>query len=139
MLDTSHSPIGPCGPLEQSSGDNFRHAPTALLSSSLDFDLNTGVGWDGGETVGLSSKFRDGYNDSMSRFYNTRQGSGLGEIGECAFSHAPPLQEFGEMLARIRRNMVQSPDVKRICTCWCIVLVACVYSTCICVSLYRQS
>ena len=36
-LDTFHSPIGPCGPSEQSpSGDNSRHASTAILSSDFD-------------------------------------------------------------------------------------------------------
>ena len=48
-LDTSHSPIGPCGNLEQSSsgklyipsGDNFRHATTALLRAALDCGENT--------------------------------------------------------------------------------------------------
>ena len=59
MRDTSHSPIVPCGPLEQSPfGDNFRHALTALLSSGLVSGENAGVGWGGGETLGLSSKFR---------------------------------------------------------------------------------
>ena len=44
MLDTSHSPIGPCGPLEQwPCADTFRHAPTALWSSALDCGENTGV------------------------------------------------------------------------------------------------
>ena len=43
-LDTSHSPIGPCGPSEPSPlGDNLRHASTALLSSALDFGENTEV------------------------------------------------------------------------------------------------
>ena len=35
--DTSHSPIGPCGPWEQPPlGDSSRHAFTAMLSSVLD-------------------------------------------------------------------------------------------------------
>ena len=43
--DTSHSPMGPCGPVEQSpSGDSFRHSRTALLSSNLDSGENTGAG-----------------------------------------------------------------------------------------------
>ena len=34
--DTSHSPIGPCSPDEQSpTGDKWRHAPIAPLSSAL--------------------------------------------------------------------------------------------------------
>ena len=42
--DTSQSPIGPCGPSEQSPfGDSLRHASTALLSSALDCGENTGV------------------------------------------------------------------------------------------------
>ena len=46
MLDTSHSPISPRGPLEQSpSGDNLRQASTALLSLGLDFGENAEVGW----------------------------------------------------------------------------------------------
>ena len=48
MLETSHSPIGPCGPLEQSpSGDRWRHALTAPLSAILDCGENAaGVeGW----------------------------------------------------------------------------------------------
>ena len=59
MLDTSHSPIGPCRPFGQSpSGDNFTHASKALLSSGLDCGENAGCGWDRvglgkGETAGL--------------------------------------------------------------------------------------
>ena len=45
--DTSHSPIGPCiynGALEQSPfGDTFRHAPMALLSSTVDCGENAGM------------------------------------------------------------------------------------------------
>ena len=44
-LDTSHSPIGPCGPVEQSPfGDNLRHASMALLSSDFDCGEKTAVG-----------------------------------------------------------------------------------------------
>ena len=44
MLDTSHSPIGPCGLLEQSpSGDISRHALTAPLISVLDCGENAAV------------------------------------------------------------------------------------------------
>ena len=39
--ETSHSPISPCGPLEQSpSGDSSRHALNAPQSSSLDCGEN---------------------------------------------------------------------------------------------------
>ena len=42
--DTSHSPIGPCGPLEQSPcGHILMCASTAVLSSALDCGENTGV------------------------------------------------------------------------------------------------
>ena len=42
ILDTSHSPIAPCGPAEQSPfGDNFRHAVTLFLSASLVCGENT--------------------------------------------------------------------------------------------------
>merc|ERR1712159_811343 len=42
--NTSHSPIGPCGPLGQSPfGQSFRCASTARLSSALDRGENTGV------------------------------------------------------------------------------------------------
>ena len=41
--DTSHSAIGPCGPLKQlPCGDNLRHASTALLSCTLDSGENAG-------------------------------------------------------------------------------------------------
>ena len=55
-LLTSHSPIGPCGPLEQSlsSWDSPRHASTAPLSSVLDCGENAVVGW--GRIVGPSCK-----------------------------------------------------------------------------------
>ena len=53
ILDTSHSQIGPCGPLGQSPfGDNFRQASTALLSSPLDCGENAGVGRGGGAVTG---------------------------------------------------------------------------------------
>jgi hypothetical protein len=43
-LDASHSPMGPCGPVEQSLlEDSFRNALTALLSSALDCGENNGV------------------------------------------------------------------------------------------------
>merc|ERR1719326_174141 len=38
--DTSHVPIGPCGPLEQSD-ESLRHASTASLSSLRVFGENT--------------------------------------------------------------------------------------------------
>ena len=41
VWDTSHSPIGPCGPVEQSpTGDSFRHAWTASLRSPVFFGEN---------------------------------------------------------------------------------------------------
>ena len=56
-LDTSHSPIGPCGALEQSPfGDNFRHGTMAVLTSLPVCGENAGGGM-GGEAVGLSSIF----------------------------------------------------------------------------------
>ena len=56
-LDTFHSRIGPCVPLEQSPvGDTSRHASTALLSSALDFGENASAGRR--VAVGLSSKQR---------------------------------------------------------------------------------
>ena len=70
ILDTSHSPISPSGPLGQLPfGDNFKHALTALLSSGLECGDNAevgrgGVGWGSGETRGLSSNFLDHYNES---------------------------------------------------------------------------
>ena len=43
--NTSHSPIGPCGPVEQlPTGDSLRQASRALLSSSFDCGENTGNG-----------------------------------------------------------------------------------------------
>merc|ERR1719460_1904848 len=35
-LDTSHDPIGPCGPLEQSKSDAFGHSAMAARSSAFD-------------------------------------------------------------------------------------------------------
>ena len=53
-LDTSHSPIGPCRPLEQSpTGDSSRHALTAPLSSILDCGENDGGEGNGGEDNGI--------------------------------------------------------------------------------------
>ena len=44
-LDTSHSPIGPCGPLEQPPfGNSFRHVSIALTSCNLDSGENGDVG-----------------------------------------------------------------------------------------------
>ena len=42
--ETSQDPIGPCGPLEQSVGDRFRHSTMAALSCALDFGAHTVVG-----------------------------------------------------------------------------------------------
>ena len=87
MYDTSHSPIGPCGPLGQLPfGDNFRHASTALLRSGLDCGENAGagVGWGRDDTVGLSSKFWGSDSESTSMFILHEAGFrlGLGEIGD---------------------------------------------------------
>ena len=44
LIRPSHSPIGRCGLLEQSPfGDSLRHAPTALLSCTLDCGTNAGL------------------------------------------------------------------------------------------------
>ena len=41
--DTSHPPIGPCGPVEQlPSGERSVHLPTKTLSSTLERGGNTG-------------------------------------------------------------------------------------------------
>ena len=115
ILDTSHSPINLCGLLWQSPlGDNVRHALTAPLISGLDCGENAGVGhdgvdWDRGEAVSLSYNFWDIYNKGTS-------GLGFGREG-CAFVHAPPLQEFGDMLTRSVRNRIQRHDGKRLCAC----------------------
>ena len=46
IAETSHSPIGPYGPSEQSpSGENSRHALIAPLSSVLDCGENAAVGY----------------------------------------------------------------------------------------------
>ena len=62
--DTSHDPIGPCGPLEQSV-DSRRHSAIAAWSSALDFGAHPAVvnevsdfrvmqnSWSGGSTWGL--------------------------------------------------------------------------------------
>ena len=64
-LDTSHCPIGPCVPLEQSPfGNSLRHAFTAVLSSALDRGKNAAVAMcvcvtvrgGGSKAIGLNSK-----------------------------------------------------------------------------------
>ncbi len=42
-VETSHDPIGPCGPLEQSD-DSLRHSTMASWSSDLDFGAHPVVG-----------------------------------------------------------------------------------------------
>ena len=133
MLDTSHSPISPCGPLRQSPfGNNSRHVSTARLSSGLECGEN--AGWDGvvrsglgqGETVGLCSEFWHSYNESTSRFTLYEAGFGFRRDQRCVFVHAPPLQQFGDMLTRSTRNRIQNRDGKKICACCCIAFVVCV-------------
>ena len=51
--ETSQNPIGPCGPLEQSKSDVFRHSAMAALSSL--FDL-------GAQAVEVGYYYRD-YTD----------------------------------------------------------------------------
>ena len=41
--ETSHDPIGPCGPLEQSVGDSCRHSLMAAWSSSSDLKASAVV------------------------------------------------------------------------------------------------
>ena len=42
--ETSQDPIGPCRPLEQSVGGNFRHSLMAVWSSALDFGAHPAMG-----------------------------------------------------------------------------------------------
>ena len=80
----------------------------------------------------------DNYNGSTSSVVLYEPGFGFGRDWGCAFAHAPPLQEFGDMLTRSITNRIQSRDGKRICTCWCIYFVVCVgvrVGVSICVSL----
>ena len=56
-----------------------------------------------------------------------RQGSGSGELGDVHLrTHAPALQEFGDMMARSIKKKIESRDGKCICACWYITLVVCV-------------
>ena len=107
------------------------HQSRRLQYVSYDKHPMGGVHCGRGETVGLSSKFWDSYNASTSRFIFSETGFGFGRDWGCAFAHAPPLQEFGDMLTRSIRNRIQSRDGKRICACWCIALVACVCGVCV--------
>ena len=50
--ETSQDPIGPCGLLEQSVGDSFRHSTMAALSSVLDFGAHPVVGYYRGHAGG---------------------------------------------------------------------------------------
>ena len=51
--ETSHVPIGPCGPLEQSE-DSFRHVAMADCISSLDVGVHAVVGhYQSGYTVAV--------------------------------------------------------------------------------------
>ena len=44
MADTSHDPMGPCGPAKQSpTGDSLMHKPKASLSSVLFWGANVAV------------------------------------------------------------------------------------------------
>ena len=133
MLDTSHSQISPYGPLRLSPlRDNFKLVSTARLSSGLECGEN--AGWDGvvrsglgqGETVGLCSEFWHSYNESTSRFTLHEAGFGFRRDQRCVFVHAPPLQQFGDMLTRSTRNRIQNRDGKKICACCCIAFVVCV-------------
>ena len=76
-LDMSHSPISPCGPLEQSPfADSSRHALTVPLSSVLDCGENAAMAW--GRTVWLSLKVGKGRTEGWQRegqpLYGIRQG-----------------------------------------------------------------
>ena len=124
MLETSHPPIGPCGPLGPwPCGDNSRHASTVLLSSVLDSGKKAGRWRIGvmpvcrGKTAVLSFKFWDIYNGSTSRsiLYEAVFGFGVGRDWGYTVAHAPALQEFGDMLARSKRNRVQSRDGTLVC------------------------
>ena len=55
---TSHDPIGPCGPLEQSKSDCFRHCAMARRSSSLDFGAHAVMAYYRGHMVKVSPRVR---------------------------------------------------------------------------------
>ena len=74
IVETSHDPIGPCGPLEQSVAESSRHFTTAALNSFVDFGTKryTGVvgtqpvvccdsGYTFGVTLRITIKLRISY------------------------------------------------------------------------------
>ena len=137
-LDTSHSPVSPCGLLGQLPlVDNFRQSATALLSSMVDCGENTGAG----RFPTAKTKVRQG-------LYHMGQSSCLGKIFGmciCARTHArthAPLQGFGDMPTRRTRNRIQSRDGKRICACCriasvdCACVIVCIY---MCISVHTRA
>ena len=123
-LDTSHSAIGPCGLSGQSpSGDNFRHASTALLSSLPVCGENAGGA--GGGAVGLSSKnlgWPERKYASVRVKIWSKVGFGFGGDWGCAFVHAPQ-QKFGNALIRSMRNRIPSREGKQICALGILILL----------------
>ena len=84
ILDTSHSPIGPCGPLEQSPfGDSLRHASTALLSCTFDSGKNAAGAKCIGEIVNRAASKGGGQRTGQGLFESVLQvqvGVGTGKV-----------------------------------------------------------
>ena len=133
ILDTSHSPIGPCGPLEQSPfGDSLRHASTALLSCTFDSDKNAagaksirGIVNRAGSKGGAQCAGQGvcecvtGTGTAVGVTGSTVQGtctvrlSALKVIGDSYLcTHNSPLQGCSDMLIMTIRNKIQD---KRVC------------------------
>ena len=86
--DTSHSPIGPCGPSEQSPlGDTLRHALRALSSSALEGGENAGDGWQNSRAQFKKMRKLDSKQGSVSLKVCIKLGKVSCDvtIGGCAF------------------------------------------------------
>ena len=73
-------------------------------------------------------KFGISINESTPRFIVYEAGRDWGY----AFVHAPPLQEFGDMLTSSIANRIQIRDSERICAYGCV----CVVCVCVCLCVY---
>ena len=118
MLDTSHSPIGPCRPSEQSPfSDNFRQVVTALLSFALDCGEN--MDWPARESVKMATRSA---KKITCRWYDGKQGTcPCIKLSLCRFAVLCKCESA--LIIRVHSQSYSSPETSKVRICVVMTIV----------------